>query len=81
MRVKLDYTWQSIYKDNIRPLLTEKEVSMAKSRYSKSVFRKVLVPFIHGKDCTSALSAASADRWRWADYPGRVGSGFRKGKA
>jgi glucosyl-3-phosphoglycerate synthase len=31
---------------------------MAKSRYSKSVFRKVLVPFIHGKDCTSTLSAA-----------------------
>lgn len=30
---------------------------MAKSRYSKSVFRKVLVPFIHGKDCTSTLSA------------------------
>ena len=32
---------------------------MAKSRYSKSVFRKVLVPFIHGKDCSNSLSAAS----------------------
>ena len=32
---------------------------MAKNRYSKSVFRKVLVPFIHGKDCSTSLSAAS----------------------
>ena len=32
---------------------------MAKNRYSKSVFRKVLVPFIHGKDCRTSLSAAS----------------------
>ena len=31
---------------------------MAKSRYTKSVFRKVLVPFIHGKDCGTSLSAA-----------------------
>ena len=32
---------------------------MPKNSYSKSVFRKVLVPFIHGKDCTTSLTAAS----------------------
>jgi nucleotide-binding universal stress UspA family protein len=32
---------------------------MPKNSYSKSVFRKVLVPFIHGKDCATSLSAAS----------------------
>ncbi len=31
---------------------------MPKKTYTKSVFRKVLVPFIHGKDCSAALSAA-----------------------
>jgi glycosyltransferase involved in cell wall biosynthesis/nucleotide-binding universal stress UspA family protein len=32
---------------------------MVKNRYTKSVFRKVLVPIIHGKDCSSALASAS----------------------
>jgi glycosyltransferase involved in cell wall biosynthesis/nucleotide-binding universal stress UspA family protein len=32
---------------------------MPKNSYSKSVFRKVLVPFIHGKNCATSLSAAN----------------------
>ncbi len=31
---------------------------MVQSRYSKSVFRKVLVPFYQSKDCSTALAAA-----------------------